>query len=56
MSAIKNFISDICWKKWAGMTAEEIAKSYQVPELITTEYVEGILKEWYEIICGEKEL
>ena len=56
MSAIKEFIADICWKKYKGMTNEEIAESFKVPGLITEQYIGQILDEWYDIVCGEKEL
>ncbi len=47
MSAIKNFMEDVCYMYRDGYSIEDIAVKHNV----STDYVKEVIGMWYDIIC-----
>ena len=47
MSAINNFMEDVCYMYRDGYSIEDIAVKHNV----STDYVKEVIGMWYDIIC-----
>lgn len=47
MSAMKNFMEDVCYMYRDGYSVEDIAVKHNV----STDYVKEVIGMWYDIIC-----
>lgn len=47
MSAMKNFMEDVCYMYHDGYSVEDIAVKYNV----STDYVKEVIGIWYNKIC-----
>ena len=47
MSAMKNFMEDVCYMHRDGYSIEDIAVKHNV----STDYVKEVIGMWYDIIC-----